>query len=105
MRRRTQTVTRARRSAGTRRSHRQPFRHGTATATVPARLTGARTLRRAQPDPITLGAGTWFACGIVLLGLTPLPLREAHLGWSFTFWALAAPLLVLLAHRLRPRLS
>jgi hypothetical protein len=57
------------------------------------------------PDPITLGACTWFACGIVLLGLTPLPLRDAHLGWSFTFWALAAPLVVLLARCIRRRKS
>lgn len=48
------------------------------------------------PDPITLAAATWLACGIVLLGLTPLPLRDATLGWSPAFWGLAAPLVVLL---------
>lgn len=108
MHRKTEAVTRARRSAGTHRS-RQPFRHGISTAPACDRFTGARTLRRPQPgatpDPITLGASTWLACGIVLLGLTPLPLRDPHLGWSFTFWALAAPLVVLLARRLRSRLS
>ncbi|HJP98719.1 MAG TPA: hypothetical protein VJ862_09175 [Rhodanobacteraceae bacterium] len=51
----------------------------------------------AAPDPLTLGTATWLACGIVLLGLTPLPLRDAQLGWSFTFWAVAAPALLLLA--------
>lgn len=55
----------------------------------------------AVADPILLGAGTWLACGIVLLGLTPLPLRDAQLGWSFTFWALAAPLVVLLVRCIR----
>lgn len=59
----------------------------------------------AVPDPILLGGATWLACGTVLLGLTPLPLHDAHLGWSFTFWALAAPLMVLLARSLRTRLS
>lgn len=55
----------------------------------------------AVPDPVVLGAGTWLACGIVLLWLTPLPLRDPQLGWSFTFWALAAPLVVLLALGIR----
>jgi hypothetical protein len=103
----TATVTPTRRSAGTHRSHRQPFRHGTSFAPACDRFTGGRPLRRPQPgatpDPITLGASTWLACGIVLLGLTPLPLRDTHLGWSLTFWALVAPSVILLARRLRPR--
>jgi hypothetical protein len=57
----------------------------------------------AVPDPVTLGAATWLACGLVLLGLTPLPLRDTHFGWSFTFWALAAPSVVLLARCIRRR--
>ncbi len=50
-----------------------------------------------QPDPLTLAAATWLACGIVLFGLTPLPLRDASLGWSPAFWLLAAPTLSLTA--------
>lgn len=53
-----------------------------------------------QPDILSLAAATWLACGIVLLGLTPLPLRDANLGWSPAFWLLAAPLLLLIAKRL-----
>lgn len=48
-------------------------------------------------DPLALAAATWLACGAVLLGLTPLPLHDATLGWSAAFWLLAAPSLVLLA--------
>lgn len=48
-------------------------------------------------DPLTLAAATWLAGGIVLLGLTPLPLRDPALGWSPAFWLLAAPALLLLA--------
>jgi hypothetical protein len=46
---------------------------------------------------ITLVATTWFACGVVLYGLTPLPLHDPTLGWSAAFWLLAAPLLLLAA--------
>jgi hypothetical protein len=103
MRREIQTVSRTHRSADSHRSHRQPFRHAAAPAF--GRVGGARASRHARPvadpDPITLGAATWLACGIVLLVLTPLPLRNVDLGWSFTFWALAAPSLVLLARRIR----
>ncbi|TAM95897.1 MAG: hypothetical protein EPN40_09920 [Rhodanobacteraceae bacterium] len=53
-----------------------------------------------QPDILALAAATWLACGIVLLGLTPLPLRDASLGWSPAFWLLMAPLLLLTAKRL-----
>ncbi|HLI17283.1 MAG TPA: hypothetical protein VKV22_03315 [Rhodanobacteraceae bacterium] len=52
-----------------------------------------------QPDLLNLAAATWLACGAVLLGLTPLPLRDATLGWSPAFWLLAAPCLLLLARR------
>lgn len=52
-----------------------------------------------EPDALSLGAATWLACGIVLLGLTPLPLHAAALGWSPAFWLLAAPCVVLLARR------
>ena len=59
--------------------------------------------RRSEPpiafDPLALAAGTWLACGIVLYGLTPLPLRDAALGWSPAFWLLAAPCLLLVARR------
>ena len=53
----------------------------------------------AEFEPLTLVAATWLACGIVLLGLTPLPLRDATLGWSPAFWLLAAPCLLLAARR------
>ncbi|HET7611558.1 MAG TPA: hypothetical protein VFK29_07200 [Rhodanobacteraceae bacterium] len=108
MRHKTQTVSRARHGADGHRHRRQPFRHAAAAPTF-ARGAGARIPPRLQPgasqDPITLGATTWLACGIVLLGLTPLPLRDGHLGWSLTFWALAAPSLILLARRMRRRKS
>jgi hypothetical protein len=51
------------------------------------------------PDALTLAAATWLACGIVLFGLTPLPWRDATLGWSPAFWLLAAPCLLLIARR------
>ena len=50
---------------------------------------------------ITLMAATWFACGVVLYGLTPLPLHDPTLGWSAAFWLLAAPLLLLAAGFIR----
>jgi hypothetical protein len=50
-------------------------------------------------DTLTLAAATWLACGIVLFGLTPLPWRDATLGWSPAFWLLAAPCLLLIARR------
>lgn len=50
-------------------------------------------------EPLTLTAATWLACGMVLYGLTPLPLRDANLGWSTAFWLLAAPAILLLARR------
>ena len=57
-------------------------------------------------DPLTLAAGTWLACGLVLYGLTPLPLHDAALGWSPAFWLLAAPLMLLVAKgTLSPRLD
>ena len=49
-----------------------------------------------QADILTLAAATWLACGSVLLGLTPLPLRDPTLGWSPAFWLLAAPAVLLL---------
>lgn len=49
-----------------------------------------------QPDAFTLAAGTWLASGLVLLGLTPLPLRDPVWGWSPVFWLLAAPCVLLL---------
>lgn len=103
MRHQDPSIYTARRQAGIHRSrgrsgrHRRPapvaaFRQDRRAAAKPRNLTAP-----AARDPLTLGAATWLACGIVLLGLTPLPLRDAQLGWSFTFWALAAPLLLLLA--------
>jgi hypothetical protein len=50
-------------------------------------------------DALMLAAATWLACGIVLFGLTPLPWRDATLGWSPAFWLLAAPCLLLIARR------
>jgi hypothetical protein len=50
-------------------------------------------------DALTLAAATWLACGLVLFGLTPLPWRDAALGWSPAFWLLAAPCLVLTARQ------
>jgi len=52
-----------------------------------------------EQDPLTLAAGTWLASGMVLYGLTPLPLHDAALGWSPAFWLLAAPCLLLIARR------
>lgn len=52
------------------------------------------------PDALSLAAATWLACGVVLYGLTPLPWRDATLGWSPAFWLLAAPLLLLAARHL-----
>ncbi len=49
-----------------------------------------------HPDVLTLAAATWLACGIVLLGLTPMPWHDASSGWSLAFWLLAAPILLLL---------
>jgi len=53
-------------------------------------------------DALTLAAATWLACGVVLFGLTPLPWRDATLGWSPAFWLLAAPCLVLIARQAFP---
>jgi hypothetical protein len=52
-----------------------------------------------QADILTLAAATWLACGGVLFGLTPLPLRDPTLGWSPAFWLLAAPAVLLLTRR------
>ena len=52
---------------------------------------------RREPDVLTLAVVTWLAGGIVLLGLTPLPLRDPRYGWSLTFWLVAAPLALLAA--------
>ena len=94
----------ARRAADTRRARTKPLRHRrpAAVAAFQADRRPAATITRSRtvpavPDPMLLGAATWLACGVVLLGLTPLPLRDPQLGWSFSFWALAAPLVVLLA--------
>lgn len=103
MRHQTFAIQHLRQSFGIRRSHRQSARRGTATPAVSYRhdrRTATRPFRNnpahTAPDPITLAAATWLACGIVLLGLTPLPLRDATLGWSPAFWGLAAPLVMLL---------
>lgn len=53
-------------------------------------------------DVLTLAAATWLACGIVLFGLTPLPWRDATLGWSPAFWLVAAPCVLLAARRAFP---
>ncbi|HEX7371080.1 MAG TPA: hypothetical protein VF284_12450 [Rhodanobacteraceae bacterium] len=50
-----------------------------------------------EVDPLNLIAAIWLACGLVLYGLTPLPLRDATSGWSVAFWLLAAPALLLAA--------
>lgn len=54
-------------------------------------------------DVLTLAAATWLACGVVLFGLTPLPWRDATLGWTPAFWLLVAPCLLLLGRRLSTR--
>ncbi|HEX7129498.1 MAG TPA: hypothetical protein VF217_05430 [Rhodanobacteraceae bacterium] len=56
-----------------------------------------RNVRR-EPDALTLAAIAWLAAGLVLLGLTPLPLHDPRYGWSLAFWLLVAPV-VLLASR------
>src|SRR5574337_921736 len=72
----------------------------------PAMRNPSATTIAHQPDPLTLAAATWLACGIVLLGLTPLPLHDPILGWSPAFWLLAAPGLLLIARRaFAPRLG
>lgn len=48
-------------------------------------------------DPAFLATGTWLAAGVVVFGLTPLPLHSAAWGWTPAFWALAAPALMLFA--------
>ncbi|WIG57074.1 MAG: hypothetical protein OJF61_002862 [Rhodanobacteraceae bacterium] len=53
-------------------------------------------------DALTLAAATWLACGLVLFGLTPLPWRDATLGWSPLFWLIAAPCVLLVARRAFP---
>lgn len=50
-------------------------------------------------DGLTLATATWLACGIVLFGLTPLPWRDAALGWSPVFWLVVAPCIVLIARQ------
>ena len=103
----------ARQRADIRRARTRPIRHRRLAAAAafqadrrPAATTTAHSRTAPTvPDPLLLGAATWLACGIVLLGLTPLPLHDAHLGWSFTFWALAAPVVVLLARCIRRRNS
>jgi hypothetical protein len=59
----------------------------------------ARSEATLAHDPLSLAAATWLACGVVLFGLTPLPWRDATLGWSPAFWLLAAPCLLLAARR------
>lgn len=65
------------------------------------RSTACRT--DSLPDGTTLAAATWLASGIVLLGLTPLPLHDATWGWSPAFWLLAAPAILLYARHLCTR--
>lgn len=112
MRHRTLDTRHAHQPPGIRRSHGQAARHP--TAIPPLRRHNRRTAAastpcshdaRAAPDPITLAAATWLACGIVMLGLTPLPLHDATLGWSPAFWLLAAPAVALLARCVRRRQS
>lgn len=62
----------------------------------------ARSEPTPQHDALTLAAATWLACGVVLFGLTPLPWRDAALGWSPAFWLLAAPCVLLVARRAFP---
>ncbi|MBS0432193.1 MAG: hypothetical protein JSS21_07275 [Proteobacteria bacterium] len=50
-----------------------------------------------EPDAIILCAAAWLAAGLVLLGLTPLPLHDPRHGWSLAFWLLAAPATLLAA--------
>ncbi|MGH8145385.1 MAG: hypothetical protein ACREPY_03545 [Rhodanobacteraceae bacterium] len=50
-----------------------------------------------QFDALRLATGTWLASGLVLLGLTPLPLHDPIWGWSPAFWLLVAPCVLLLA--------
>lgn len=57
----------------------------------------ARSKPTSRYDTLTLAAATWLACGVVLFGLTPLPWRDATLGWSPAFWLVAAPALLLIA--------
>ena len=57
--------------------------------------------RRREPDALTLAAATWLAAGLVLLGLTPLPLHDPRYGWSLAFWLLAAPVVVYASLRMR----
>lgn len=65
------------------------------------RSTACRT--DSLPDGTTLAAATWLASGIVLLGLTPLPLHDATWGWSPAFWLLAAPAILLYARHVCKR--
>jgi hypothetical protein len=58
------------------------------------------TIPDPRPDALTLASATWLACGVVLLGLTPLPLHDPISGWSPAFWLVGAPLVLLMARRL-----
>jgi hypothetical protein len=62
----------------------------------------ARSEAAAPHDALALAAATWLACGVVLFGLTPLPWRDATLGWTPAFWLLVAPCLLLIARRAFP---
>jgi len=62
----------------------------------------ARSESTPSHDALTLVAATWLACGLVLFALTPLPWRDATLGWSPAFWLLAAPCVLLVARRAFP---
>lgn len=65
-----------------------------------------RTTPAIENDPLILATASWLACGVVLLGLTPLPLHTQALGWAPAFWLLAAPGVLLIARRmLVPRQS
>jgi hypothetical protein len=61
-----------------------------------------RSEASAPLDALTLAAATWLACGIALFGLTPLPWRDATLGWTPAFWLLVAPCVLLIARRAFP---
>lgn len=59
-----------------------------------------QTFRKSrEPDALTLAAATWLAAGVVLFGLTPLPLHDPHYGWSLAFWLLCAPGAIIAAKR------
>ena len=64
------------------------------------RLAAPRPAATGHADGLGLAAGTWLASGLVLLGLTPLPMHTVSLGWTPLFALVLAPVIMMLARRM-----